>query len=159
MAAGDTVAGVDDIDRRILALLQEDASRPIKSLAAEVKLARSSVRERIARLVARGVIRRYTVEVEAPGAVAAVLLVRLVRTPAPAVVRRIVALPEAVRVSSLSGDIDLLVEVVGADVAAINRVRDLVAADAGVADLVTAFVLKLEKGAPHHRPSAAVGTR
>jgi DNA-binding Lrp family transcriptional regulator len=149
---------MDDIDRRILAVLQEDARRPVKTLAAEVGLSRSAVRERIARLQARGIIRRYTVEFDVPGAVAAVLLVRLTRTPAPAVVRRVVACPEVVRCSSLSGDIDLLVEVVGSDVAAINRVRDQVASDPGVADVVTAFVLKLEKG-QHHSPSAAMGTR
>ncbi len=150
---------MDDIDRRLLALLQEDATRPVKTLAAEVSLSRSAVRERIARLLARGIIRRYTVEVAAPGAVAAVLLVRLERTPAPAVVRRVVAMAEVVRCSSLSGDIDLLVEVVGADVAEINRVRDLVAGAPGVADVVTAFVLKQDKGPPHHRPTAAAGRR
>ncbi|WP_437818276.1 Lrp/AsnC family transcriptional regulator [Sorangium sp. So ce1078] len=51
---------MDDVDRRLLRLLQEDASRPLKVLAAAVDLSRSSVRERIARLEASGVIRRYT---------------------------------------------------------------------------------------------------
>jgi DNA-binding Lrp family transcriptional regulator len=140
---------MDDIDRRILALLVADASRPLKTLAAEVELSRSAVRERIARLVAAGVIRRYTVEVAAaPRAVTAFLLVRLVRTPSPAVVARVAAMPEVARLSSLSGEIDLLVEVVGADVAEINRVRDLVASDPGVADVVTAFELKKDKAPP-----------
>lgn len=140
---------MDDIDRRILALLREDASRPVKSLAAEVELSRSAVRERVARLVAAGVIRRYTVELAAaPGAVTAFLWVRLVRTPSPAVVARVSAMPEVVRLSSPSGSIDLLVEVTAADVAAINRVRDLVAADPGVADVETAFELKRDKAPP-----------
>ncbi len=38
-------ADVDDIDRRLLQLLQEDASRPLKTLAHAVGLSRSSVRE------------------------------------------------------------------------------------------------------------------
>lgn len=150
---------MDDIDRRILALLQEDARRPVKTLAAEVNLSRSSVRERIARLQARGIIRRYTIEIDVPGAVTAFLLVCLTRTPAPAVVRRVVACPEVVRCSSLSGDIDLLVEVVGASVAEINQVRDRIASEPGVADVVTAFVLKQDKGSTHHSPSTAMGTR
>lgn len=137
---------MDDIDRRILKLLQEDASRPIKALAAEVDLSRSSVRERIARLQASGVIRRYTVELAPPpGVITAVLMVRLVRTPAPAVVARVVAFPEVVRCFSLSGEIDLLVEISGAEVAEINRVRDLIASDPGVADVETSFVLKQDK--------------
>jgi Lrp/AsnC family transcriptional regulator, leucine-responsive regulatory protein len=137
---------MDEIDRRILELLQEDASRPIKTIAAEVDLSRSTVRERIARLEASGVIRRYTVELARPlEGVSAMLLVRLVRTPAPAVVRRIVARPEVVRCFSLSGDIDLLVEIFAANVAEVNRVRDLISSDSGVADLETSFVLKQEK--------------
>src|SRR5262245_44595983 len=121
---------MDDVDRRILRLLTEDASRPIKTLPAQVDLRLRAVRARLARLQASGVIRRYTVEVAPPDDVlSAILLVRLVRTPAPAVVARVVAMPEVVRVSSLSGDIDLLVEVSGADVAEINRVRDAVAGE------------------------------
>jgi DNA-binding Lrp family transcriptional regulator len=137
---------MDDIDRRIVKLLVEDASRPIKVLAAEVDLSRSSVRERIARLEATGVIRRYTVELAPPEtALIAVLMVRLARTPAPSVVSRIVGCPEVVRCCSLSGEIDLLVEVSGADVAAINRIRDLIGNEPGVVDVVTSFVLKQDK--------------
>lgn len=137
---------LDRIDRRILELLQEDASRPLKSIAAEVNLSRSSVRERIVRLQASGVIRRYTVEVATSSrTLTAVLMLRLVRTPAPATVGRIVACPEVFRCSSLSGDIDLLVEIAGDDIAQINRVRDWIASDPGVADVKTSFVLKQDK--------------
>jgi Lrp/AsnC family transcriptional regulator, leucine-responsive regulatory protein len=137
---------MDDIDQRLLQLLVEDASRPIKALAAEVALSRSAVRERLGRLEASGTIRRYTIEVApSPGGLTAFLMVRLVRTPSPAIVSLIVAMPEVVRCSSLSGAIDLLVEVRGADVADINRVRDRISSEAAVADVETSFVLKQEK--------------
>lgn len=137
---------MDDTDRRILKLLQEDASRSLKVLAAEVDLSRSSLRDRIARLEATGVIRRYTVELAPPpGALVAILMVRLLRTPSPDIVRRIVERPEVVRCFSLSGAIDLMVELSGATVDEINRVRDLIASEAGVADVETSFVLKQDK--------------
>jgi len=60
-------------------------------------------------------------------------------------VATVVALPEVVRCSSLSGAIDLLIEVAGDDIAAINRVRDLVASQPGVADVETSFVLNQDK--------------
>ena len=135
---------MDDIDRRLLQLLRDDASQPLKALAAAVDLSQSSVRERIARLQARGIIRRYTVEVAA-GELVAVLLVRLERTPAPDVVQLVVGFPEVTRCSSLSGAIDLLVEVTGPDVASINRVRDVIAGTPGVADVETSFVLNQDK--------------
>lgn len=137
---------MDEVDRRLLALLKDDASRPLKTLAAAVNLSRSSVRDRIARLQAEGVIRRYTIEVAAALAAAtAILLVRLARTPDPAVVAAVVARADVVRCYSLSGDVDLLVEIAGADVAEINRARDQVAQLPGVVDVETSFVLKHDK--------------
>lgn len=134
---------MDEVDRRLLALLKDDASRPLKTLAAAVNLSRSSVRDRIARLQADGVIRRYTIEVApALAAATAILLVRLARTPDPAVVGAVVARADVARCYSLSGDVDLLVEIAGADVAEINRTRDAVAQLPGVVDVETSFVLK-----------------
>jgi Lrp/AsnC family transcriptional regulator, leucine-responsive regulatory protein len=137
---------MDDLDRRLLVLLRADASRPLKALAGEVGLSLSSVRERIARLQGDGVIRRFTIDVAQPSeAATAILLLRLSRTPDPAVVGAITGRADVVRCYSLSGDIDLLVEVAGADVAAINRARDEIAQLPGVADLETSFVLKHDK--------------
>jgi len=138
---------MDDLDRRLIGLLQQDASRPLKTLAAEVGLARSSVRERIERLEKAGVIRRYTIDVAVPEGPSAVLMVRLAQTPLPSAVNAIVAMPEVFRCRSLSGDIDLLVEVAGSDIAEINRIRDRVAGVRGVTDVVTSFVLNRDKDA------------
>lgn len=138
---------MDDLDRRLIGLLQQDASRPLKTLAAEVGLARSSVRERIERLEKAGVIRRYTIDVAVPEGPSAVLMVRLAQTPLPSAVNAIVAMPEVFRCRSLSGDIDLLVEVAGADIAEINRIRDRVAGVRGVTDVMTSFVLNRDKDA------------
>jgi len=141
------VAMMDDVDRQLLRLLQEDASRPLKTLAAAVGLARSSVRERIVRMRTDGVIRRYTIDTSSERApLSAVLLVRLARTPDPTVVHAVVEDIDVFRCRSLSGDIDLLVEICGRDVAAINRARDRISQLPGVEDVVTSFVLNQEKG-------------
>lgn len=142
---------MDDIDRHLLQLLHEDASRPLKTLAAAVALSRSSVRDRIARMEADGTIRRYTIDVAQPdAALAAILMLRLSRTPDPDVVRAVVSTPEVVRCYSLSGEVDLLVELAAADTAALNRARDGIALLPGVRDVVTSFVLNRDK-APQSR--------
>lgn len=133
---------MDDLDRRLIALLREDADRPLKALAAAVGLSASSVRERIVRLKASGVIRRVTIEVAEPGLVSAVLFVRLRKTPDLEAVAAICALAEVVRCYSLAGEIDLLVEIAGAGTEAVNRTRDAIAALAAVADVTTSLVLK-----------------
>jgi DNA-binding Lrp family transcriptional regulator len=140
---------MDETNRQILGLLQENARMPIKSIAARVGLARSSVRERIARMEASGVIRAYRVELGAAGAktaaVEAYLIIRLEKTPAPKTIARIVAHPDVARCSSIGGDIDVIVETQTADVAALNRLRDELAAYPHVVDLTTALILKRDK--------------
>ena len=141
---------MDAIDRSLLGLLAEDSSKPLKTLAAQVGLSRSSVRDRIARLRSQGVIRRFTIELRPqPDALRAVLLVRLKSTPDPISVRGITARTEVVRCYSMSGPIDLLVELAGSAVADLNGVRDEIALMPGVADVETSFVLNCDKAVAH----------
>jgi len=137
---------MDETDRTLLALLREDASRPLKALGAHVGLSVSSVRERIGRLEASGAIRRYTVETAPEGGVlTAMLFLKLRTTPDPAVVRAVTERADVLRCYSLSGPIDLIVELRAESVDAINAARDQIAGLDGVAQIETAFVLKREK--------------
>lgn len=137
---------MDDIDLHILHLLQQDARLPLKTIAGHVGLARSSVRERIAKLEGAQVIRGYRAQVShaADDGVRAFLLVRLQRTPLPDVIRRINALPGTRRCYSVSGDIDLVVEIGVANMHELNDRRDTVARLDGVADLTTVPILRVE---------------
>lgn len=56
---------LDPIDRKILALLQADGRMTNAALAEQVNLTAPSVFERVRKLEQRGVIKRYTVEVDA----------------------------------------------------------------------------------------------
>ena len=55
---------LDDTDRKILSLLQQDARMTNGAIAAEVGLTAPSVYERIRKLEQHGVIRGYTVDVD-----------------------------------------------------------------------------------------------
>ncbi|MEZ0393746.1 MAG: Lrp/AsnC family transcriptional regulator [Desulfurococcaceae archaeon] len=55
---------LDGLDRMILNSLREDSRRSVKSLAEELRRPVSTVYERIKRLERRGVIRRYTVDID-----------------------------------------------------------------------------------------------
>ena len=55
---------VDDIDRELLALLQEDATQAYAALGKAVGLSAGAAHERVRKLRERGVIRRTTVEVD-----------------------------------------------------------------------------------------------
>jgi DNA-binding Lrp family transcriptional regulator len=55
---------VDETDRRLVALLQEDAGRSYAALGEIVGLSAGAAHERVRKLRARGVVRRTTVEVD-----------------------------------------------------------------------------------------------
>ncbi|MFF5013013.1 Lrp/AsnC family transcriptional regulator [Streptomyces sp. NPDC001165] len=55
---------MDDVDRQLLALLQEDATRPYTALGEAVGLSAGATHERVRKLRERGVIRRTAAEVD-----------------------------------------------------------------------------------------------
>jgi DNA-binding Lrp family transcriptional regulator len=135
---------LDDRDRQILALLRQDARLPLKTLAARVGLARSTLRERLARLEAEGIIRGYRIDIaaEASGAVSAYLLARLKRTPALDFIEDLRKMPEVRDCASVAGDIDLIIQLQAETIERLNAVRDEIARHAAVADLTTSIVLR-----------------
>ena len=60
-----TLRDFDEIDRRIVALLQQDARRPLQEVGARVGLTAPTVKRRLSRLQEGGVVRGYTAVVDA----------------------------------------------------------------------------------------------
>lgn len=137
---------MDAKDHVILELLRDNARLPLKTIAGAVGLASSSVRERIARLEDSGLIVGYGARLglAAPG-VSAILLVRLKATPDRGAVADLVAMAAVRRCWSVAGEIDLIVEIWGADMNALNAARDAIATHEGVKTVTTAPVLLREK--------------
>lgn len=140
---------LDRIDRRILALLQENARRSNKELAAAVGLAPSTCSERVRRLEDEGVLRGAHADVD-PSALGvglrAVIAIRLRRhgaTEVDAFRTHALGLEEVVSVSHVTGANDFLVHVVVRDAA---HLRDLAVTSftswAEVAHIETALVFE-----------------
>ncbi|MCD6504645.1 Lrp/AsnC family transcriptional regulator [Candidatus Bathyarchaeota archaeon] len=55
---------VDEVDLRILKMLQEDGRRPFTEIAENLGLSESAVRKRVQALQRKGVIKKFTVEVD-----------------------------------------------------------------------------------------------
>lgn len=136
---------MDAIDRQIVAMLRGNARLPLKTVAATVGLARSSVRERLSKLETAGTIGGYHARVVDERGIAAILQLRLARTPSPDIVAAVTGMAEVARCYSLSGEIDLLVELEAPDAASLNAARDRIALIAGVEDTTTALTLKRDK--------------
>lgn len=56
--------GVDEVDRRLIDLLRDDARMSVNDLAARASVSRANAYQRLARLRENGAIRRFTVDVD-----------------------------------------------------------------------------------------------
>lgn len=138
------VRELDAKDRDILAILSKEARIPLKALAARIGLSRSATSERVATLEKAGVIRGYRADIGQMDrdVVHAFLMVTLSRTPSLEVLDELAGYSEVRRVSSVSGQIDLVVEVETSSVDRLNSFRNVIAAKAEVEDLTTLIVLR-----------------
>lgn len=134
---------LDELDRRILAELGADARLTQVALAARVGLSRSSVQGRLKRLEAEGVILGYTLRLgqERPTGIRAYLLVRGGRASHDRAVQILETFPEVRVADSVSGDIDLVLQLEAERLEDINRIRDEVAKLPGIAATQTLLVM------------------
>ncbi|MDR3101602.1 MAG: Lrp/AsnC family transcriptional regulator [Paraburkholderia sp.] len=135
---------LDATDREILAILSKDARIALKSLAGRIGLSRSATSERVTQLEKSGVIRGYRADIGEIDAnvIRAVVLVGLKRTPANHLLDLLAEQPQVRRVSSVSGQLDLIVEIEASNIDGLNTVRDLIANHESVDDVTTAVVLR-----------------
>lgn len=135
---------MDELDRRLLALLRADARTPAAALAAELKVSRGTVQNRIARLQAQGVIQGFTIrtrpELESQR-VRAVMSIAVEGERTAAVIRRLKGFPAVERIYTTNGRWDLIAELVVADLAAFSRALDDIRTVAGIASTETSLLL------------------
>jgi DNA-binding Lrp family transcriptional regulator len=135
---------LDDVDRRLLALLKDDARLPMAALAKAVGLSRSATQERVWRLEKSGVITGYTARLAPEGAagVSAWLAIRFSPGASCAtVVPQLSELPQVQLAHSVAGPVDLWVLVSADAVAEIAALRERVRTLRGVASVETTQVL------------------
>lgn len=107
---------IDEIDRKLISLLTDNARAPVADLARQLGIARTTVQSRIDRLSAQGVIAGFTLR---PGTalrppIRATVLVVIEPRSAPAVLSRLRSMPVVESVHTTSGRVDLIVSL-GAD--------------------------------------------
>ncbi|MBV2145031.1 Lrp/AsnC family transcriptional regulator [Falsochrobactrum sp. TDYN1] len=135
---------LDAKDREILAIVSRDGRIAHKTLAGRIGLSRSATSQRVANLEKSGIIRGYRADIGEidTNIIRAVILINLKRTPAMELLDVLARHTEVRRVSSVSGQLDLIVELETSTIDNLNRVRDLLATHESVEDLTTAIVLR-----------------
>jgi len=57
---------IDQIDLKVLKMLEEDGRLPFTEMAGKLKLSESTIRKRVQSLQKKGVIRKFTIEIDPP---------------------------------------------------------------------------------------------
>jgi DNA-binding Lrp family transcriptional regulator len=138
---------MDELDRKLLALLRDDARAPAASLAARLKVSRGTVQNRIARMVERGVIHGFTVRTRPDQAphVRAMMCLAVEGERTVGVVRALKGLPQVRAVHSTNGRWDLVCDLEADTLADFSRTLDAVRDIPGVASSETSLLLETHK--------------
>lgn len=135
---------MDDTDRALLQILARDGRRSVSDLATDLKVSRATVQNRIARMVDRGTIERFTIELgpdEDENTISAFCLLKLVANdtrPTVAALRKIAGTGD---VHSLSGSYDMIVEIRTHSLKRLDEILDDIRRVPDVAETVSSLRL------------------
>jgi DNA-binding Lrp family transcriptional regulator len=136
----------DATDRKIVALLQDNARTPLVALAAAVGLSRSATQERLRRLERDGVIAQYTVRLGRgrSSGVKAWLAISFgaKETTCEKVVPQLLRFPEICVCHSVAGPVDIFALVEASSPTVVGEVRDRILNLSGIARVETTMVLQ-----------------
>ena len=142
---------MDATDRRLLKLLQEDATRPLAELGALVGLSATPCWKRIQKLEREGVIRRRVALLDPAKVGAGVTVFVGLRTGRHSrewlesfaeTVRR---MPEVVEFYRMAGDVDYVLRVVVPDIAAYDAFYKRLTETPGLTDVTSRFAMETIK--------------
>jgi len=136
---------MDDIDRRIVALLRENARRSFKDIGEDVHLTAPAVKRRVDRLERDGVILGYTTIVNPPAfgwhAEAFVDLYCDGRMPGESIKRAVEKEPGVVSAHTVAGEASAMLHLRAADTRDLEDTLERIRATDGIARTVTEVVL------------------
>ncbi len=139
---------IDEIDKRILSVLQKDASLSADALSERVGLSRNACWRRVRLLEEAGVIRGRVALLDPAKVDCPLEVIILVRTSnhdadwMDRFQRTVRAMPEVVGAYRMTGDLDYLLRVRVADVPAYDAFYKRVIAQVPVSDMSASFVME-----------------
>lgn len=136
---------VDAADARLLLALAESPRATVIALAEQVGMSRNTVQARLAGLDARGVLGSFERRID-PAALGypltAFVMVQVTQRLLDEVAAALEEIPEVIEVLGLSGDTDLLVQVVARDADDLYRAAGRLLAIEGVQRTTTGLVMR-----------------
>jgi DNA-binding Lrp family transcriptional regulator len=138
---------IDEMDRRIIGKLRENARAPISDIGRALGLSRTTVQSRIERLERLGVVTGYTLKVSEAherGLIHAYVMLTTAPKQTAAVIGAARANPAVRRLASVSGPFDLIAEVATQTVAEMDELIDALGALEGVERTTSSVVMSVK---------------
>jgi DNA-binding Lrp family transcriptional regulator len=139
---------VDDLDRQLIALLRNDARASVAALAKTLNVARGTVQNRMARLLANGTIVGYTVRLKPDveeQRIRAFTTVAVEGNQVDAVIRSLRGEPAVASLYSTNGRWDIVAELRADSLEAFDRVLARIRLIAGISQTETSLLLSTFK--------------
>jgi DNA-binding Lrp family transcriptional regulator len=136
---------MDEIDRRLIALLRANARAPVASLAKTLKVSRGTVQNRIDRMTERGDIVGFTIKARAETEaerVRAVMAIAVEGERSGAVLRALRGFPQVERVHMTNGRWDMIAELNTDSLAGFSAALDAIRLIDGISATETSLLLK-----------------
>ena len=144
MTRENDIMSLDAIDERLLALLREDARRPVTRLARDLKLSRAAVYTRLERLRKHGPVEGYTVKLKPDynrRLIRAHVMIKVLPKLSRATERQLAAMPALTALYTVSGEHDLIAMVEAEDVSKLDALIDAIGSLEGVEKTVSSILL------------------
>jgi DNA-binding Lrp family transcriptional regulator len=139
---------MDDLDRKLIALLRADSRQPASAIAAKLKVSRGTVQNRIERLQAQGAIQGFTIktrpELEAQR-VRAIMGIAIEGERSAAVVTALKGFPEVAAIHTTNGRWDLIAELDTGSLSEFSNTLDEIRRLEGIASTETSILLATQK--------------
>lgn len=134
---------MDEVDRRILNILERNSRTPYLEIAKQVEVSEGTVRRRVNKLIEDGTIRRFTIITAPIEKIRAFILVNVIpEVPTPEISEKIQQVTQVKEVYEVSGDYDIISFAKGNNIEEINDSVEKIRRVKGVANTVTTMVLR-----------------
>jgi DNA-binding Lrp family transcriptional regulator len=142
------MSGLDDTDRELIALLRDNARLPVATLAKQLRVARGTVQNRLARLEREGVVVGYTVRLKPQVEghhIRALMTVAVEGNRGGDVLRALRGDPAVVSLHTTNGRWDIVAELRADSLEAFDRVLSSIRLIDGIAQTETSILLSTHK--------------
>ena len=135
---------LDSTDRKLLAALKLDGRASVTTVSAQLNMSRATIQSRMDRLTKSGIIKRFTIEVDASvdsHLIRAIMLIELEGVLARSVIRSLKRMPQIASLHTTNGGWDLVAHVETLSLADFDEVLRLVREIKGVLNSETSILL------------------